>query len=142
MKKLWVFVFIGVWLLVSASYPGRLPGADWERLESAGVHGQLSFDRESIEWLGYDLVNVQVKYRYVYRYRDEGYAYSVSSLKIDCSGKKLASVRIEDYDREGSLMSSVASPAEPWYPLFPGSPYEPLFGAVCLGSYPLHTEKR
>jgi hypothetical protein len=109
MKKLWVFVFVGFWLLVSASYPCRSPGADWERLEPVGVHGQLSFDRESIEWLGYDLVNV---------------------------------VRIEDYDREGSLMSSVASPAEPWYPLFPGSPYEPLFRALCLGTYPLHTEKR
>lgn len=130
-------------LLVGCFYlAGKAHGSEWQRLEPEGEYGQVFFDADSIEQIEFGVVNVRVKYRNVYRYGAVDYAYSVSSLMVDCSGKKLTSVRIEDYDVDGSLLSSVKSSGDPWYPINPGSFYDRLYSAVCPITFPLHTEKR
>ncbi len=117
------------------------PGADWRDLAGDGRGGSVLYDRGSVERQGIDLVNVKVRYRNVYRYSVRNYSHSVSWLKIDCGDKKVTSVRIEDFDLEGSLMSSVASPGDPWYPIYPDSLYGRLYENVCPGGYPLRSKK-
>ncbi|NIO16198.1 MAG: hypothetical protein GTN70_04240 [Deltaproteobacteria bacterium] len=141
MKGLSRIFSCGVLIFFLAAAAKISPGADWRDLVRDGMGGSVLYDRGSVERQGIDLVNVKVRYRNVYRYSVKNYSYSVSWLKIDCGDKKVTSVRIEDFDLEGSLMSSVASPGDPWYPIFLDSLYGRLYERVCPGGYPLRSEK-
>lgn len=142
MKNLSAIVFVAALIFFLARGAEESSGTNWRDLSRGENGGSVYYDPESVEQLDFDMVSVQVKYRNVYRYGGNNYSYSVSLLKIDCSSKKVTSVRIDDFETDGSLMSSVESPGEPWYPIFPGSLYGRLYEAVCSGGYPLRSEKR
>lgn len=111
-------------------------GVEWQFFNTDGDGNPMYYDLKSVENQDEEVVNVWVKHRSVGRYKPQGYGHSVSLFKIDCFRRKIISEVIVDFERDGSLLSSVASSGKPWFSITPDSLYLGLYKTVCTFKAP------
>lgn len=132
-----LLIVIAAWAIVG--FTGTLEkshGVQWQFFNTDGDGNPMYYDLESVKSQDEKVVNVWVRYSSLDRYKPRGYGHSVSLFKIDCFKRKIITEVIVDFERDGSLLSSVLSSGEPWFSITPDSLYLGLYKTVCTFKAP------
>jgi hypothetical protein len=141
-KKFYPFGILIPIALISFSFFFPLKGsaADW-RIYAGTDEGQFYYDAENTTHLSVGMVH----FRHKTVFSENGIAraveafgtdyqhlaYSISVREMDCSEKKILSLGVTYFSRDGKTLDAAIDPKSEWHPIEPTAMIEGLFQNLC-----------